>query len=270
MPAPRKRKPNAVLKKKQAGLFHPPIAPQDILTIADVLKAAEPRPQPAAEQGKGTYAVRFANAMAQCIANRLRPDFPGILPNEHGEGTESPATGVRGPKKLDVNYSTPQLGLALGISLKSVHFRDKGEGRYTHNTKRNDEELRVESSGYHARQPYSVMVAVLVLPEDACSDGKRDPSSFGAWVKYLRPLAGRDDPGDDIMLFERVFICLYDPLGSRMGFFDVQDAPPKHGSPDRLLSFEDFLAEIKGTYERRNHLEFEWDNGEEDPNTEAT
>ena len=62
-------------------------------------------------------------------------------------------------KQLDVNFSTPKLGLALGISLKSVHTRDKKKPkRYTHNMKRNEEEFRVEAIGYHKRQPFAVMI----------------------------------------------------------------------------------------------------------------
>jgi hypothetical protein len=244
-----------------------------ILNLADVLRASEPRPQlgaPSVEQNK--YAVRFANNMARLIASGLRSIpgrvFHGVLPDEFGRGVEAPARAVRGPKRLDVNYSTPQLGLALGISLKAVHIRETSGSRgYTHNTKRNDEELRVESSGYHTRQPFAVMIAVLFLPDDACEDARGDhPSSFGKWVHYLRPLTGRSDPGDDAALFERVFIGLYDPAGTRMEFFDVGSAPPKRNRPGKLLSFAEFLGEVKRTYDRRNHVEFEWS----DENPEQT
>src|SRR5262245_35407703 len=101
----------------------PPAPP--IRNLSDVLRAAGTRPGPGATIAeKNAYAGRFANAMATCIANGLRRDFHGILPDEEGRGAESPARAVRGPKKLDVNYSTPQLGLALGLSLKSVHIRE--------------------------------------------------------------------------------------------------------------------------------------------------
>ena len=243
--------------------------------LREVLKASGPRPSHTDKTGiKTAYASRFADNMARCIASGLRKDFPGILPDEMGRGAESPARAVRGPKRLDVNYSTPQLGLALGLSLKSVHFQDiGGSHRYTHNMKRNDEELRVESSGYHARQPYSVMVATLFLPYDACYDGGgKTPSSFGSWVKYLRPLTGRQYPGDDNALFERIFIGLYDPAvgtdaatvglydppDAGMEFFDVAEAPPKHGRPPRVLTYQEFLSIVKKAYDRRNHVEFEW------------
>ena len=214
----------------------------------------------ASEQRK--YAKRFADHMARLIASELRRRFRrfhGILPDEKGGGLESLARGVRGPKRLDINFSTPQLGLGLGISLKSVHIREKSGARgYTHNRKRNDEELRVEASGYHARQPYAVMVAVVFLPYDACDDSRgKNPSSFGKWVQYLRPLTGRE-PGDDGALYERVFIGLYDPAGTIMEFFDVGNPPPKRGRPSALLSLRGFVDELKRTYDARNYIEFEW------------
>jgi len=244
--------------------------PPVVRTLADVLRLSEPRPGDAAtDVEKRTYATRFADNMARCIANALRERFPGILPDEAGRGTESAARSVRGPKRLDINYSTAQLGLGLGISLKSVHFRDAGGARrYTHNMKRNDEELRVEASGYHQRQPFAVMVGVLFLPFDACDDARgTHPSSFGAWVRYLRPLAGRDDPHDDIARFERVFIGLYDLHGTRMEFFDVEKAPPRATRPRTLLTFLEFLDEVEKAYLKRNAAEFEW--ADEEPPDET-
>lgn len=239
-----------------------------ICTLQDVLDAAAPRPDDVAQvaadrhrlpEEKRTYAARFANKMAVCIANGLRERFPGILPDAQGRGIESPAQSVRGPKKLDVNYSTPQLGLGFGISLKSVHFREKPIRGYLHNTKRNDEEWRTEASGYHQRQPYAIMIAVLFLPDEACEDASpRSPSSFGSWVKYLRPLALRHTPQDDIARYERVFVALYDRLGQGMEFFDVEKAPPKRGRPKNLLSYGEFLDQIEKTYIRRNASEFQW------------
>lgn len=240
-----------------------------IRTLADVLAAAGERPPDAAStkeesrklaEDKRAYSTRFADRMATGVANGLRPAFSGILPDATGKGTESPAQSVRGPKKLDVNYSTPQLGLGVGVSLKAVHFPDSGKRRgYTHNTKRIDEEFRGEASGYHQRQPYSVMVGVVFLPEEACADATaRTPSSFGRFVEYFRPLAGRHDAHDDIDRFERVFICLYARDGSRMEFFDVEVAPPRRGRPRVMLAYREFLDEVELSYVRRNSAEFEW------------
>jgi len=247
-----------------------------IRTLKDVLKAVDPRPPDVANtreerhrlaEEKRTYATRFADKMAICIANSLRDRFAGILPDEDGKGVESPAQSVRGPKKLDINYSTPQLGLGFGISLKAVHFREKEKRGYIHNMKRNDEELRSEASGYHQRQPYAVMVAVIFVPDDACDDATiTHPSSFGAWVRYLRPLAQRRSAHDDIDRYERVFIGLYRRDGSSMQFFDVALAPPKRGRPSNLFTYTEFLDEVEKTFLKRNVAEFEW---ADDPGTET-
>ena len=175
---------------------------------------------------------------------------------------------MRGQKQLDVNFSTPGLGLALGISLKSVHLREeKGAQRYTHNMKRNKEELRIEASGYHKRQPYAVMIAVLFLPFDSADDAKKkhSSSSFGSWVRHLRPYTGRQDPKNDIDKFEKIYIGLYEPDGSALRFFDVQEAPPKNGRPTQVLDYRRFLDEVYHTYLRRNEAEFMWAEGDEDP-----
>lgn len=242
--------------------------PLRIRSLKDVLDAAAPRPPDSAAsreerhklaEEKRTYATRFADKMAICVANGLRDRFPGVLPDESGRGVESPAQSVRGPKKLDVNYSTPQLGLGFGISLKAVHFREKERRGYIHNMKRNDEELRSEASGYHQRQPYAVMVAVVFVPDDACDDASlRHSSSFGAWVKYLRPLAQRQSAHDDIDRYERVFIGLYARDGSRLEFFDVALPPPKRGRPKALLTYHEFLDEVEKTFLKRNVADFEW------------
>lgn len=186
---------------------------------------------------------------------------------------------MRGNKQLDVNFSTPEMGLALGISLKSVHIRDVGEPhRYTHNMKRNEEELRIEASGYHKRQPYAVMIGALFLPFDCCTDGKVESSSFGSWVRKLRPYAGRLEPEDDIDKFEKIYLGLYEPDGSDLRFFDVESDPPRNSRPPindepldfdgritRLLTYSEFLDAVYHAYLARNHAEFKWADGEEEP-----
>lgn len=231
--------------------------------IREVLEAAEPRPNPSDEVGAKTqYAVRFADNMAERLARDLAPQFPDI-----DASTKRTAGSLRGKKQLDVNFSTPQLGLALGISLKSVHLRDVGSaGRYTHNMKRNEEELRIEAAGYHKRQPYAVMIGVLFLPFDSCEDGKKgNPSSFGSFVRHLRPYSGRVEVDDDPDKFEKIYIALYEPEGTDLQFFDVQWNPPKNGRPRLLHTYREFLDDVYLTFLKRNGTEFVWAEGEEEP-----
>lgn len=110
------------------------------------------------------------------------------------------------------------------------------------------------------------MVGVLFLPFDSCEDGRRDnASSFGSWVRHLRPYTGRQDPEDENDKFEKMYIALYEPDGTDLRFFDVEWDPPKNGRPKRLLSYDEFLDAAYYAYLNRNAAEFTWAEGEEEP-----
>lgn len=267
----------ATKKTKKIGRVGPRTGPE---VLRGVLNHAAPRPTPSSSQDQKTkYAVRFADKMAEEIAKDLAPKLPGI-----DASTKRSAPSSTGKRQLDINFSTPKLGLALGISLKSVHIREmttktvagkrsKIPGRYTHNLKRNDEEFATEASVYHERQPYAVMLGLLFLPFDSCTDAVRGSSSFGSWVKKLRMRTGRIDPDGRVSIFEKIYVALYEPDGSDMKFFDVQAAPPKNAVPRtgddplgefprRLLSYGEFIDAAYQAYQLRNHTEFRWDDGE--------
>jgi len=243
-------------------------------SIKKELVAAGQRSDATSQAAKKNYAEALSRALATRFANELRGSFEGILPDVNGIGHETRARSSKGYKKLDVNYSTIQLGLGLGVSVKTINFRDAASGRYTKNYTRADGELRAEASDYHIRQPYAVMIAVIFLPLDACDDGtkrqagsrkKETPSSFGQAVQIFRSRAGRKDPDDEPMLFERVFIGLYDVDPATFGdviFFDVNQAPPKQGKPKVHLGFADLTSAITATYDQRNSPPFMWAEGD--------
>jgi hypothetical protein len=164
----------------------------------------------AAERGeKKNFAQELSSAIARRVANELRGRLPGILPDASGKGQESPAKTAKGYKKLDVNYSTPQIGLGLGVSIKTINFRDGKTKRYTKNFTRVDNELRAEASDYHERQPYAVLCGILFLPIDSCTDSD-NISSFGQCVQVLRHRTGRSGPQDSPNRLEKLYIALYD------------------------------------------------------------
>jgi hypothetical protein len=214
---------------------------------------------------KKNYAELLSRALAQRLADALRGSFNGILPNSDGSGQESKARTGKGLKKLDVNYSTVELGLGLGVSIKTINFRDPKTRRYTKNYTRVDNELRAEAADYHERQPYAVLCAVVFLPLDACDDGGASaPSSFGQSIQIFRPRAGREKPTDDSTLFERILVGLYETDSSdygRVQFFDVADAPPRKGKPRVLKSFREAVDAIVEAYDRRNKTKFVWADG---------
>ena len=215
---------------------------------------------------KKNYAERLSRALSQRFADALRDSFAGILPDIGGRGQESRARTGKGLKKLDVNYSTVELGLGLGVSIKTINFRDPRTKRYTKNYTRVDNELRAEAADYHDRQPYSVLCAIVFLPLDACDDGGRPaPSSFGQAIQIFRHRSGREKPADDPTLFERILVGLYDVDADSFGrtaFFDVMEAPPRIGRPKALKSFGEALEAIVGAYDERNKTKFRWADGE--------
>jgi hypothetical protein len=202
-----------------------------------------------------SFAIYFAKYMGAEIAQALVALDGGFEGTQSGE---NPSRAVRGLKRVDLNFSTRQSGLGLAMSFKSVHFGEEanGDAGFTHNMKRNDEELRVEATGHHLRQPYAVMVAVVFLPLESCFD--YDTSSFGSWVEYLWPLRGRDAPEDPPDRFELVFIGLYSRSGDSLGFYEIGGTVgcPRKGRPSELLGFAEFLGRVKGVYDQRNGRDF--------------
>ena len=78
--------------------------------IASAFQAAEPRPAASAgRDAKKNYAQRLSDQLADVFADALRSRFPGITPKE-GQEREKKARTAKGYKKLDVNYSTIELG----------------------------------------------------------------------------------------------------------------------------------------------------------------
>lgn len=213
---------------------------------------------------KKNYAESLSRALAQRFADALRASgFPEVLPDQKGDRHESRALGVKGPKKLDVNYSTPELGLGLGISIKTIGFRDRGTGRYTKNYTARDNELRAEAEDYHLRQPYAVLAGILFLPADAANDGKtaRAPSSFAAAVAHFRHRALRHKPTDRPTLFEKFYIALYETEPARFGevvFADVEIDPPRRGHPAGGLAFAQVIEAITATFVARNSVAPRW------------
>jgi hypothetical protein len=176
------------------------------------------------------------------------------LPDETGAKHESRSGSASGPKKLDVNYSNPQIGLGLGVSIKTLNFRDEGTGRFTKNVKRLDGELRAEAQDYHVRQPFSVLAALVFMPDEAARDSSSKSSLRHAWEVFGRR-SGRMSTNDDASLFERFWLCVYSTEGERFGecrYYDVAKDFPVTEVPDRGQSLSEVLFEIEREFVNRN------------------
>lgn len=237
--------------------------------VDEAILAAGPRPGLDSSQAdKKNYGERLSRNVAQSIADALRSRMPEVLPDSDGRYHESRSAAAGKPKKLDVNYSTPEFGLGLGVSVKTINFRDRASRRYTKNQTRVDNELRAEAMDYHLRQPYAVLGALVLLPFDSVNDGsKAAPSSYGSVIQTLRRRTGRATPADSPERFELLFVGLYDPTASASGavFLGGWDAavPPPIGSlsevaRSRLLDFSRILERFHEAFERRNGLDQVW------------
>lgn len=249
--------------KSSRPAFPPP--DPGMTSVAEALAYAQPK------VGASTYGGYLSNALAVVLANALRVrGFEGTLPDEHG-GFESRVRSARGLKKLDVNYSTPEMGLGIGLSVKTISSRDPTTKRYTKNYSRNDNELRAEAVDYHRRQPYSVLAAFLFLPVDSCDDagqGRGDAeedvgvSSFGAAVRYFRHRTPRSSHDDEPDLFEAFFVVPYEAVGDAMFWpvHDLQLPPParRRPEPGEFVDLDAALDEVVEIYESRNNPAFEW------------
>jgi hypothetical protein len=203
---------------------------------------------------KKNFAQRLSNSLAQKMADALRPGFRGILPDEHGRGQESRSRGAGGPKKLDVNYSHVQIGLGLGVSIKTINFKDEKTGRYTKNIKRLDGELRAEAQDYHVRQPYSVLAALIFMPDEAALDSDTKSSLRHAWEVFQRR-SGRKSTTNDASLFERIWLCVYDTSEATLGTcrcFDVGADFPYAGLPTSWQTLSELIPQIDGVFRDRN------------------
>lgn len=203
---------------------------------------------------KHSYAHKLSTCLAQKIADGLRPKFRGILPDETGAKHESRSGSASGLKKLDVNYSNPQIGLGLGVSIKTLNFRDEGTGWFTKNVKRLDGELRAEAQDYHVRQPYSVLTALIFMPQEAAFDSDGKSSLRHAW-EVFECRTGRKSTSDDSSLFEKIWLCVYTTTPEQFGdcrCFDATEDFPPTGLPERSRTLSEVLNEIDREFSKRN------------------
>lgn len=207
---------------------------------------------------KHGYAFRLSASLARTVANSLRADFPGILPGVDGRGGESAAPVHSGFKRLDVNYSTQQLGLALGVSIKTLNFPDEGSKRFTKNATRIDNELRAEAHDYHGRQPYCVLAALVFVPEATTRDfGRVGRTSFRHIYEVLSKRAGRADHNGAADKFELIYLVTYDddegaPTFGRMRLTKVREPRDATNEPVDPTTFDDVIREIGSTFLGRN------------------
>jgi len=195
---------------------------------------------------KKNYSQRLSDALARQLVTDLGRAFQGI------EAGERRAGGRERPIRVDVRYHTPY-GLGLGISIKTLNFRDGKTRRYTKNIQRVDKELNAEAVQIHGYQPKAVLAALFLMPEDARHDRKQGRSSFEHALEVFRKRVGRPDETQPGERFELFYIGTYATDHERLGDTVLHDLEGYRsgGEVPAPRTWEDFLEAVRCAYERR-------------------
>lgn len=235
--------------------------------VDDLLKAAliglgdKPADNSAATVKK-RYSERVsavtANAIAQELRHRglreARPAPPGLLDSS---GAERRMAGGIGAKKVDVTWATGESGLLLGISIKSINFRDQSTGNFQKNLTNRRGDMLFEAVTLHRRFPYAVLGGLFFLDAGAEHDAtSRRRSTFLNAHNRLKLFTGRNDPGGRDEQYEHLYILLLEASATVATYraFCV-------GDPDNEVSLDRALEDLLKATAVRNPDFYDYDNG---------
>lgn len=234
----------------------------DDLIEAALKKVGDKPPDSANQSVKKAYSEGISNALAQAIAEELRQrGLTGARPALPGEidasGAERRIAGGIGAKKVDVTWANEEMGLLLGISIKTINFRDKRTKNFQKNLTNRRGDMLFEAVTLHRRFPYAVLGGLFCLDRGAADDATdRRRSTFINAHSRLRLFTGRDDPGGRDEQYERLYIMLLDASSdhSRFNAYVV-------GKPDTPVPINNIIDELLQVAAIRNPDFYEYDNG---------
>jgi hypothetical protein len=125
--------------------------------IDAALRSLPPKPaDDAASSAKKAYSELMSAAVAVAIGAELRrrgckearPAEPGEV---GGSGAERRMAGGIGAKKVDVTWATEASGLLLGISIKTINFRDTKTKNFQKNLTNRRGDMLIEAVTLHRR-----------------------------------------------------------------------------------------------------------------------
>jgi hypothetical protein len=204
--------------------------------------AAAPDKKRYSELMSAAVAVALAEACRDRGLDEARPARPG----EVGlSGAERRLAGGIGAKKVDVSFTTEESGLVLGISVKTINFRDRRSNNFQKNLTNRRADMLIEAVTLHRRFPYAVLSGILLIDAQANTDHTATRrSTFTNAHQRLRLFTGRPDPAGREEQFERLYICLVDanPFNPSFSAYLV-------GKPQERVSLDaifDDLIELVG------------------------
>lgn len=231
----------------------------DLLLTA--LKTLPVKPSDAANQAeKRRYSEKMSAVIALALGFELRqrgmkearPAGPGEL---GPSGAERRLAGGIGAKKVDVTWATEESGLVLGISVKTISFRDMSTHNFQKNLTNRRGDMLIEAVTLHRRFPYAVLMGMLFLDKEARNDGTgKRKSTFDNAFPRLRLFTGRSDPSGRDEQLERFYLLLVDanPFAPNLECFHVDD-------PTTTVPLEDVFKDIVRLVAERNFDLYEED-----------
>lgn len=202
--------------------------------------------------------AKVAVALAEELRLRgmkgTRPSGPGDVGSS---GAERRLAGGIGAKKVDVTWATEESGLLLGISVKTINFRDGRSKNFQKNLTNRRGDMVGEALTLHRRFPYAVVAGFLFLDKEAKSDDtKKRKSTFVNAFPRLRLFTGRSDPAGRDEQFERLYLLLVDanPFTPARACYQVSD-------PSMELDLTEVFDEIVNLLGERNFDFYEADGG---------
>lgn len=229
--------------------------------IQSALQGLPKKPNDAASQSeKKRYSERISEAIALAIAEELRhrglEDVrPAAVGQLGGSGAERRMAGGLGAKKVDVTWATETGGLLLGISIKSINFRDGKTGNYQKNLVNRRGDMLMEAVTLHRRFPYAVLAALFFFDKGALNDktGKRRSTFENAHAR-LKLFTGRNDPAGRDEQFERFYVLSLeaDPSLVDVHAYEV-------GKPGQEVALEALVTDLLALVAERNPDFYELD-----------
>lgn len=236
-----------------------------MLRLDEYLQAAleqlGPKPvDTAARPEKQAYSQRVSEVLAQAFAAALRdrglstarPAPPGELGTS---GAERRMSGGIGAKKVDVSWATEESGLILGVSIKTINFRDNKTRNFQKNMTNRRGDMLFEAVTLHRRFPYAVLVGLFVLDAAAADDGTdRRKSTFHNAHQSLKLFTGRDDPAGREEQYERLYVVLFQADRFQPSF-TVYEA----GDPNTPVSLDTAFSDILQLVAERDFDFYQYD-----------
>ena len=206
------------------------------------------------EQVSAVAALAVADELRQRGLRDARPAPPGVLDNS---GAERRMAGGIGAKKVDVTWTTGESGLLLGISIKSINFRDQKTGNFQKNLTNRRGDMLFEGVTLHRRFPYAVLGGLFFLDAGAESDSTaRRRSTFLNTHNRLKLFTGRSDPGGRDEQYEHLYVLLLEACSTfaKYRVFCV-------GEPDKEVTLDRAFEDLLKATAVRNPDFYEYDNG---------